>query len=728
MAEKLAEKVTEIMDKPEKIRNIGTIAHIDHGKTTFSDNLLAGAGMISKELAGQLCVMDFHEDEQNRGITIDTGAASMVHRVDGQDYLINLMDTPGHVDFGGEVTRAMRAVDGAICLVDAVEGIMPQTENVLRQSLKERVRPVLFINKVDRLIKEIKLTPEMMQERFIKIIMNVNKLIDQIAEPEFKKIWQVDVNNGSVAFGSAIHKWAMSVPYMKKKGLSFKDILDAYGNENFKSLAERAPLHEVILDMVIQHHPNPKQAQIYRIPKIWRGDIESEAGQAILNCDPNGPVAFVCTKIVVDKYAGEVAAGRLFSGTARQGEELTLVGSQKSFRLQQVAIYNGPKREIVDAVPAGNIIGLVGMKGIYAGETVTSAQDMVGFEALKHLFEPVVTKAIEATKASDLPKLIEVLRTVKKEDPTILIQINEETGEHLMSGMGELHLEIIENRIKSEKGVDVKTSKPIVVYRETATKKTNGEFEGKSPNKHNKLYFVVEPLSREVVEAIKNGEIFEGKVKKKEQMQVEKFTSLGWELKEAKSIVDIYKGNILVESTKGVIHIGEIIEMIIEMFEDVMGAGPIAREPCIGLKVSIMDAKLHEDSIHRGPAQLYPAVREGIRGAILNSGAVLYEPRQTLQFEAPAEFLGDIIKLVSNKRGQLLETNQEGDHIVIKGKIPVAEMFGLASEVRSITSGRGAYFLVDQIYEKLPDELQGKVIQQIRERKGLKIEEEGQSD
>jgi len=724
MADKLAEKVTRIMGQPEKIRNIGTIAHIDHGKTTFSDNLLAGAGMISKELAGQLCVMDFHEDEQTRGITIDTGAASMVHTVNGEEFLINLLDTPGHVDFSGEVTRAMRAVDGAIVIVDAVEGIMPQTETVLRQSLKERVKPVLFINKVDRLIKEIKLTPELMQERFLKIITNVNKLISQIAEPEFKQKWQVDVNNGSVAFGSAIHKWAMSVPYMKKKGLSFKDIIDAYLTDNYQPLSDKAPLHEVVLDMVIHHHPNPREAQSYRIPKIWKGDIESEAGKALLSCDPNGPIAFVCTKIVVDKYAGEVAAGRLFSGTVRMGEELTLVSSQKTYRLQQVAIYNGPKREIVDAVPAGNIIGLVGMKGIYAGETVTNSDDMTGFEALKHLFEPVVTKAIEATKSIDLPKLVEVLRTVKKEDPTIVVQINEETGEHLISGMGELHLEIIENRIRTEKGVDVKTSKPIVVYRETCLRKTNGEFEGKSPNKHNKLYFVAEPLSREVTDAIRSGEIFEGRVKKKEQMQVEKFTALGWDTKEAKNIQEIFRGNILVDSTKGIIHIGEIMEMVLDMFEDVMNAGPIAREPCFGLRLNLMDAKLHEDSIHRGPAQVYPAVREGIRGAIMNSMAVLYEPRQTLQFETPAAFLGDIIKLVSNKRGQLLETNQDGEHIMIKAKLPVAEMFGLASDFRSLTSGRGSYYLVDQVYERLPDELQPKIITQIRERKGLKLDEE----
>ena len=221
MAEKMVEKVVRLMSKREQIRNICTSAHIDHGKTTFSDNLLAGAGMMSEELAGKALQLDFHEDEQERGITIDAANVSMVHERDGKEYLINLIDTPGHVDFGGDVTRAMRAIDGTIILVDAVEAIMPQTETVLRQALRERIRPVLFINKVDRLIKELKLTPEQMQERFVRIITHLNKLIKQIAEDEFKEKWQVNVNEGSVAFGSAFHNWDLSIPYLQRTGITF---------------------------------------------------------------------------------------------------------------------------------------------------------------------------------------------------------------------------------------------------------------------------------------------------------------------------------------------------------------------------------------------------------------------------------------------------------------------------------------------------------------------------
>lgn len=677
--------------------------------------------MISEELAGKQLVLDFREDEQARGITIDAANVNMVHHLEGADYLINLIDTPGHVDFGGDVTRAMRAVDGAIVLVDAVEGVMPQTETVFRQALKERVKPVLFINKVDRLIRELKLTPEQMQQRFINVIESINKLIFALAPDEFKNSWQVSVQEGSVSFGSAIHNWALSFPYMQKNKITFRDVIDAYMNEKQKELAKKAPLHRVVLNMSIHHHPNPIQAQRYRIPRIWHGDPESEVGKSLLSCDVNGELAFVVTKIIVDKHAGEIAAGRLFSGTIKQGEEIYLNGAKKRVRVQQLNIYKGASRIQIDEAVAGNIIGIVGLRDTFAGETI-SEHEIEPFEMIKHIFEPVVTKAIEAKRPSDLPKLIEVLRQVNKEDPTINIEINEETGEHLMHGMGELHLEVIENRIRTEKGVEIQTSPPLVVYRETVSKKSP-EAEGKTPNKHNIFVFTVEPVPDKVYDAIKKNEIQEARFKKKDQELWNKFISLGFEAKEARDIYQVYKGNMLINNTKGIVQINEVIELIADGFEQVMKAGPLAREPCDKVLVRIADMKLHEDAIHRGPAQVYPAVRDGIREAMAKADTVIFEPLQTLQIDAPEIFLGELSKVIQNKRGQLLDVVSESGMISVKCKMPVAEMFGFTSDLRSATGGRGSHFLVDQGFERLPRELQEKVIKKIRERKGLKLEE-----
>ncbi|MEA3378835.1 MAG: elongation factor EF-2 [Nanoarchaeota archaeon] len=719
MAEKQIDKIKRLIVKPERIRNIGVAAHIDHGKTTFSDNLLSGAGMISEELAGKQLALDFHEDEQERGITIDSANVSMVHGEEGDDYLINLIDTPGHVDFGGDVTRAMRAVDGAIVLCCAVEGIMPQTETVLRQALKERVKPILFINKVDRLIKEVKLTPEAMLNKFVKIIHDVNGLIEQMAPKEFKQKWKVAVQDGSVAFGSAYHNWALSFPYMKEQGITFKHIIDAYqsGDEGYKNLRKKAPIHEVVLNMVVNHHPNPKEAQAYRVPKIWHGDMESETGKALINCDANAPLAMIVTKIVIDKHAGEVAAGRIFSGVVKLGDEVYMNLAKKKVRLQQVSVYKGAQRAALEVIPAGNIVGLVGLKGIFAGETVSTVP-MEPFESIKHIFDPVVTKSIEATTAADLPKLVEVLKQVSKEDPSIKVEINEETGENLISGMGELHLEVVENRIVKEKGLKVKTSEPIVVYRETVTK-TSNRFEGKSPNKHNKFYFVVEPLDDAISNAIKEGELPEMRLRKKDRPIFEQLIGLGVNAQEAKKYSYIFKGNALIDNTRGIVHINEVIGLVQDGFEQVMNRGGLAQEPCSKLKVRLMDCKLHEDAIHRGPAQVHPAVREGIRAAILDAGPAVLEPIQIMQIDAPADHMGDISKIIQNKRGQLLNMEQNGSMIVVKALLPVAELFGWSSDLRGATSGRGSSFIVDQRFDRLPIHLQQKVISQIKQRKGL---------
>ncbi|MBU2458995.1 MAG: elongation factor EF-2 [Nanoarchaeota archaeon] len=710
-------KIEELMHKQTQIRNIAIAAHIDHGKTTFSDNLLAGAGMMSEALAGKQCVLDFHEDEAARGITIDSASVSMVHKLGGQEYLINLIDTPGHVDFGGDVTRAMRAVDGCIILACAVEGVMPQTETVVRQALKELVRPVLFINKVDRLIKEVKLTPEEMQKKFVKIIDHVNQLIENIAPEGYKEKWKVGVGDGSVSFGSAFHNWALSFPYMEKNKITFKDVIDAYNKDDHKDLAKKAPLHEVVLNMSIRHHPNPVDAQKYRIPKIWHGDVNSEIGKSMMNCDAKGEPVFVPIKIVVDKHAGEIAAGRLFSGTIKQGDEVYMNLAKRTTRVQQVSVYRGAQRLVVEDVSAGNIVGIVGLKDVFVGETV-SKKEMEPLEAIKHLFDPVVTKSIEATKAADLPRLVEVLKQIRKEDPSIKIEINEQTGESLMSGMGELHLEIIENRIKTEKGLDVRTSAPIIVYRETVGKESPS-VEGRSPNKHNSFFMTIEPLEDSVYDVIKSGDLSEGRVKKKSDSAAEVLSKLGWSGDDIRNLRDVYKGNIFLDETRGEVHIGEIIEMVLDAFEMVMDQGPLAREPCMKLRVALVDTKLHEDAIHRGPAQVYPAIREAITEAMKKANPTLLEPLQIHVIEMPDKFLGGVTKIVSGKRGQMLEVNQEGTNAEMKAKIPVAEMIGWSNDLRSETEGRGTSSLLDQLFEKVPMSIQAEVIKKIRQRKGL---------
>ena len=709
---------TKLMRNQKQIRNIAIAAHIDHGKTTFSDNLLAGAGMLSEETAGKQRALDFHEDEATRGITIDSASVSMFHKVKGKDYLINLIDTPGHVDFGGDVTRAMRAVDGCVILTCAVEGVMPQTETVVRQALKELVKPVLFINKVDRLIKEVKLTPEAMQAKFIKIIDQVNELIENIAPEGYKEKWKVGVGEGTVAFGSAFHNWGLSFPYMKEKGITFKDIIDAYENENWKELAKKAPIHEVILDMSVEHHPNPLDAQKYRIPKIWHGDINSEIGKSLIACNPKGEPVFNPIKIVVDKNAGEVAAGRLFSGSLKQGDEVYMHLAKRKVRVQQVSVYKGSQRIIVPEVIAGNIVGIVGLKDVVAGETV-SLGEIEPFEAITHLFEPVVTKSIEATKAADLPKLIEILKQVGKEDPSIKVEINEQTGESLISGMGELHLEIIENRIKSEKGLPVKTSAPIVVYRETVGKDSGTAVEGRSPNKHNSFFVTIEPLEDNIYDAIKAGDVPEGRVKKKSQVVQDSLMALGWSGDQIRDVRNIYKGNMFLDETRGEVHIGEVIEMVLDAFEMVMDQGPLAREPCTKMKVSLVDIRLHEDAIHRGPAQVYPAVREAIKGSMKKANSGLLEPIQIHLIEMPNSFLGAVTKLVGGKRGQMLKVTQEGTNAEMDAKLPVAEMIGWSNDLRSATEGRGTNSLKDQLFEKLPASLQADIIKKIRTRKGL---------
>jgi elongation factor 2 len=716
--QKMVERVTTLMDRPENIRNIGIVAHIDHGKTTLSDNLLAGAGMISKELAGTQLFMDFDEEEQARGITINAANVSMVHEFLGNEYLINLIDTPGHVDFGGDVTRAMRAVDGAVVVVDAVEGTMPQTETVLRQAIKENVKPILFINKVDRLVNELKLDPQAMMGKFINLINHVNKLIKGMSEKKFNEGWKVKVDDGSVAFGSALYNWALSVPQMEKTKITFKDVFEYCANNKQKDLADRSPLHEIVLNMVVTHLPNPLQAQKQRVPVIWHGDKNSDEGKAMLSCDQHGPVQFMVTDISIDPHAGEVATGRLFSGSLERGQELAISGMPNKNRSQQVGIFMGAERIEVERIPAGNIAAVTGLRDAMVGSTVSSLKGVAPFESIKHASEPVVTVAVEAKNMRDLPKLVEVLRQVSKEDPTLRVTINEETGEHLISGMGELHLEIIAHKIERDKNVEITTSEPIVVYRETVQGRA-GPVEGKSPNRHNRFYFEVEALPHDVTALLKEGAI---NMNAPETERRAILMEAGLEKDEARNVADVFESNLLLDLTKGIQYLRETMELIIEGFGEAMKTGPLTREPCEGIKVKLVDVTLHEDAVHRGPAQVIPAVRSAIFAAILMAKDVVLEPMQKVFISVPQSLMGSATQQIQGRRGQILDIDSEGDTVVVVGKTPVAEMFGFAGDLRSATEGRAIWSTEFLGFEVLPQSLQPEIVKEIRQRKGLKAE------
>jgi elongation factor 2 len=713
----VVDEVQRLMDNVDQIRNVAIIAHVDHGKTTLTDSLVARAGLISKELAGQQRVMDFDVQEAARGITIKSANISLGFLYEGKDYLINLIDTPGHVDFGFHVVRAMRAVDGVCLVIDSVEGVMPQTETNLRQALKERAKPILFINKIDRLINELKLDANAMQARFIKIINQVNKIIEANAPADKKDDWLIKVDKGNVAFGTAYNKWAISINAMKKFNITFKDIYDKCTKEEHAWLVERSPLDEVLLEMMINHLPNPKFAQSYRIPVLWKnGDLTTQEGKDMLSCDPKAKPIGVCFGVVYDEHAGEVAVVRLFSGTVEKGAQLYVFSKKVYGKVQQVGIYMGPDRVPANKLIAGNIGAIVGLKDVYVGETL-SAEQMEPFEQIKHYSEPVITKSIEIKEQKDLPKLIDALRSISKEDPTLKVTLNQDTGEHLISGNGELHLEIIEYKIRIEKKIPIITSPPIVVYREALTGKA-GPVEGKSPNKHNRIKVTVEPLEPEILKAIEDGTIKEGRPKGREIW--EKLVELGMDREEARSIYDIYNSSLFINATKGVQYLNEVEELLVQGFEEALDHGPLAKEKVTGVKVKLTDVMLHEDNIHRGPAQMIPAMKRPIYAAMLYAGVTLLEPKQKVLINTQQEYAGNVINMTNGRRGQLIDMQQEGESAAITTVLPVAEMFGFANDLRGVTQGRAIWYQEYAGYHIMPRELVPKVVRQLRERKGDK--------
>jgi len=692
--------ILQLMGEKESIRNLGILAHIDHGKTTLTDSLLAGTGLLSPQVAGSARVLDYLEEEQKRGITMKTANISMLYQTADGSFIINLVDTPGHVDFTGKVTRALRTIDGAVVLVDGVEEVMAQTEMVVRQALEERVRPVLFINKLDRLITELQLNAEQIEKKFTRIIASLNDLIEVYGEPPFKDKWKVDSARGSVAFGSALHRWGFTLSTTRQKNIKFSGIISAYKNADYEKLQKLLPLCSTILDMAIKHVPNPLEAQKYRAEKIWKGNMASEVGQAMANCDDNGPALVCVTNVQAAPNSGLIATGRVFSGTVKTGDKVYLVNAQAESVVQQVSIYMGAFREPVDKVSAGNLIALTGLEMAKSGETVVDAEHkgVVPFEHVRYVSEPVVTVAVEPKNPAELPEFRVAVDQLAKEDPNLATSVNRETGEYLLSGMGELHLEIaVKNLRDMLSGMELSVSLPRVVYREKATQK-GVIATALSPNQQNKFVAQVEPIGKGPVNAVEQ----ESKARSAEGVLA----------------VDENE-NVLVDCTEKTEQFREFLDFIISGFTFACKAGPLCGEPMKGVQVNLMGIQLSENAEHRSPVEIMRGVGKAVFGSFLTAKPVLLEPVYKTVISAPTELAGSCSRIISSRRGKISAFEQKGAFTILTSHIPVAGTFGLSAELRSATSGRAFWQSLFDRWEKMPEKLEAKTIKELRKRKGL---------
>jgi len=421
---------------------------------------------------------------------------------------------------------------------------------------------------------------------------------------------------------------------------------------------------------------------------------------------------------VVDPQAGVVATGRLFSGTIKEGQMIHLTGAKVESRVQQVCVYMGPYREVIGEITAGNIPALLGLEAARAGETLATSKDVAPFEAVHYVTEPVVTMAVEPKFSRDLPRLVDTLRRLSIEDPNLVTTINEETGEYLISGMGTLHLEIATTLI-SKTGLEIVTSQPIVIYRESI-RRAAGPFEGKSPNRHNRIQIMVEPLPQEIVDMIKRGDIG-GYMDRHALARI--LRDKGWEAEDARGVWSVDEScNILTDVTKGAQYVQEAKDTIISGYEWSIKEGPLAYEQIRGLKVKIEDISLHEDPVHRGPAQIMPMTRRAFFAAFLSADPCLLEPVQKITAKIPPDLLGAVTSVISQKRGRVISVDQRGHLAYVVGEMPTAETFDLSEVLRSATAGRAFWGLEFSHWSPVPASMIGQVIQDIRKRKGLPLE------
>ena len=816
------EQVREIMDNQNNIRNMSVIAHVDHGKSTLTDSLIAKAGIISLEKAGDQRFTDFRQDEAERGITIKSTGVSLYYEYDISDsgkndkFLINLIDSPGHVDFSSEVTAALRVTDGALVVVDYVEGVCVQTETVLRQSLQELIKPVLMINKCDRALFELKHNPETMYQNFLRVIENANVIISTYQNQDAMGDLQVYPNQGTVAFGSALHGWGFTLntfakmyatklkqdkkklvkrlwgdnyynpkekkwsnepedetvqrafctnildplmrlantvssgkkevyqPLLKKLGIELKgDELELQGKKLMRKVMQKwINASEALIEMIILHLPSPKISQKYRTLYLYQGPMDDECAKAMIECNPDGPVMMFVSKMVPTSDSGRFYAfGRVFSGKVRNGQSVRILGPNYKHgkqvdlsikTIQRVVIMMGSKAENVVDVPCGNTCSLVGVdEAILKQGTITTSSSAYTIRSMKYSVSPVVRVAINAKNPADLPKLVSGLLKMSKADP--LVQVINTDTEHIICGSGELHLEIcLKDLVEDYAKIEIVKSDPVVPYKETVTNKSSQICLAKSPNKHNRLYVVAEPLSEKLVEEIENGDI-----KPTDELKVTARTLIDkyeWDQHDAKKLwvfgPDQCGPNFLVDQTKSVQFLNEIRDSMEAAFQNVTKEGVLAEESLRGVRFNIQDVELHNDAIHRGGGQIIPTARRVYYASEITAKPRYQEPIYLCNISTPQDVMSGVYQCFSQRRGVVFnEESVQGTPLLeVKAYLPVSESFGFTAHLRSLTSGQAfpqSSFSHWDIINQDPFDVKSKayeITMAIRKRKGLKQE------
>ena len=818
------EQIREIMDDADHIRNMSVIAHVDHGKSTLTDSLIAKAGIIAGEKAGNARFTDTREDEQERGITIKSTGVSLYYEtniVDGETtepYLINLIDSPGHVDFSSEVTAALRVTDGALVVVDYVEGVCVQTETVLRQALGEKIKPVMMINKIDRGILELQVDGETMYQNFQRVIENANVIISTYECDDMGESQQVDPTNGTVAFGSALFGWAFTLTkfattYASKFKLDRFKLMKKFWGDNYFNAKEKKfttdpntaegkelprcfvqfimrPViqlcrnimdgnnevvdkmleslgitlkteertlqgkllmkniyqkwinaAEALLEMIILKLPSPKKAQKYRAAYLYEGPIDDEAGKSIMNCDKDGKLMIFISKMVPTNDKGRFYAfGRIFSGTVATGQKVRIMGPNYTpgsktdlnvKNIQRTVLMMGGKVEAVSDVPCGNTVGLVGVDQFLVKQgTISDYDDAHCIKVMKYSVSPVVRVAVEVKSAGDLPKLVEGLRKLSKSDPLVVTETTE-SGEHIIAGCGELHVEICLKDLEEEYAkCPIKKGEPVVSYKETVTDESSQVCLSKSPNKHNRIFCVAAPLGDELSQAIEDDKITSKQDPKIRYRQLA--DDYEWDPNEAKKIwcfgPDTTGPNLLVDTTKAVQYLHEIKDSMEAAFQWATKEGVLTDEQMRGIRFNIQDVVLHADAIHRGGGQIIPTARRVFYASELTASPKFQEPIFLVEIQCPDDAVGGIYQCLSQRRGIVIgEDPVAGTPLVnLKAYLPVAESFGFTQALRAATSGRAFPQCVFDHWEELgTDPLEegskaNTLATGIRTRKGLK--------